>query len=60
MMLIITLMVFVEVLKRSRRSYMNACEECASEGGGVGGEDREPGYNHTHDFRSKENNLQET
>jgi hypothetical protein len=59
MMLIITLMVFVEVLKRSRRSYMNACEG-ASRGGGVGGEDREPGYNHTHDFRSKENNLQET
>jgi hypothetical protein len=29
-------------------------------GVGGGGEDREPGYNHTHDFRSKENNLQET
>jgi hypothetical protein len=27
MMLIIALMVFVEVLKRSRRSYMVACED---------------------------------
>jgi hypothetical protein len=56
MMLIIALMVFVEVLKRRRRSYMVACEDAL--GGGWGrGEHREPGYNHTHDFRSKENNF---
>ncbi len=34
MMLIIALMVFVEVLKRRRRSYMVACEDAL--GGGVG------------------------
>ncbi len=36
MMLIIALMVFVEVLKRRRRSYMVACEDALGGGGGEG------------------------